>query len=188
MFHLRSSNFSRKLRKRPTKCSNFQVLILCMFIFWSISNIVDTSVQPINSNCQNFLVSASVLRHLISEDGMHNSSLTFNWSYTVSNINSLNHSLYGNRKRLGYKLAFWNCRKGLINKSGCRTTKVIDVKRFVEKNKPHVFGILETDRHSPSSRLVRRTVVTKSQVEDQLKIEGYKIELPCISRGGKHGL
>ena len=161
MFDLRSSNFSRNLRKRPTSCSSFQVLILLMFLFWSRPNILDTNVQPTDRNYYNFSMSASVLRHSIFKDGMHATSLPLNWSYAISNINSLRHSLYGNRNRLGYKLAFWNCRKGLINKSGCSTTKVIDVQRFVEKNKPHVFGIIETDLHSPSSRLVRRTVVTK---------------------------
>ena len=84
----------------------------------------------------------------------------------------------GNRRRLGYKLAFWNCRKGLINNLDQDTPKLIDIKRYVEKHKPHVFGIIESNPHSENSRVYRRKAVTKSQIEEKLKIDGYKIELP----------
>ena len=179
MLDQRSSSFRRVLIKCPTNCSRFQVLLLCMLLCSSNLYYLSTILQPTNSDSHNFSISASVLRHSSFENGMIATSFTLNWSYTVPNISSLNHSLYGNRNRLGYKLAFWNCRKGLINKNGCSSAKVVDIKRFVVKNKPHVFGIIETDLHSHKSRLDRRTVVTKSQIEDQLNIEGYSIELPC---------
>ena len=100
------------------------------------------------------------------------------WSYFSSNTNALNHSLTGNRRRLGYKLAFWNCRKGLIGNSEQDTPKLVDIKKFIEKHRPHVFGIIEANLHSTESRLQRKTTVSLKQIEEKLKIDGYKIELP----------
>ena len=85
--------------------------------------------------------------------------ISLNWSYSVPSSNSLNHALVGNRRRLGYKLAFWNCRKGLIANLNQDTPKVIEIKRFVDKHQPHIFGIIETNLHSEHSRVYRRSPV-----------------------------
>ena len=39
-------------------------------------------------------------------------TISLGWSYS-NKANALSHALTGNRRRLGYKLAVWNCRKGL---------------------------------------------------------------------------
>ena len=58
------------------------------------------------------------------------------------------------------------------------TPKLIDIKRFVEKHQPHIFGIIESNLHSANSRVNRKTIVTKKEIEVKLKIDGYRIELP----------
>ena len=100
------------------------------------------------------------------------------WSYVTRNSNALCHSLNGNKRRLGYKLAFWNCRKGLISNLDRDTPTLIDIKRFTEKHQPHIFGIIETNLHSAQSRLQKKTDLTEKQIKERLRIDGYTIELP----------
>ena len=104
------------------------------------------------------------------------SSPCLNWPY-AANSNQLAHSLTGNRRRIGYKLSFWNCRRKLLNQTNKDTNKMIDIKKFVEDNKPHVFGILESDLFSTTSLVNRRNKLTTQEVHERLQIEGYKIEL-----------
>ena len=99
-----------------------------------------------------------------------------NWSY-ASDSNQLAHSISGNR-RLGYKISFWNCRCKLINQSGSDTNKLVDIKKFIERNKPLVFGIIESDLYSPASIRNRCLKLSTSDLKEKLKIEGYNIELP----------
>ena len=101
-----------------------------------------------------------------------------NWSYSAPSNNSISHALFGNRRRLGYKLSIWNCRKGLISNRDFDTPTVVDIKRFVEKNRPHIFGIIESNLHSVQSRCEWKRKVTQKEIEDKLKIDGYNIELP----------
>ena len=106
-------------------------------------------------------------------------SMLVKWSYTVMDTNTLCHTITGNRRRLGYKLAMWNSRKGLIAKnSDSDSSKLIDIKLFVEKHNPHLFGIIESDLHSPNSRIHRHSTYNTEEVKSKLKIDGYKIELP----------
>ena len=101
-----------------------------------------------------------------------------NWSY-ASDSNQLAHSISGNR-RLGYKISFWNCRCKLINQSGSDTNKLVDIKKFIERNKPLIFGIIESDLYSPASIRNRCLKLSTSDLKEKLKIEGYNIELPDI--------
>ena len=105
------------------------------------------------------------------------------WSY-VSDNNKLVHTITGNR-RLGYKLSFWNCRRRLVDISGRDTDKLVDIKKFIGKNKPHVFGVIESDLHSLASTRNCNTKLSTEDLKDKLKIEGYNIELP--ETWGLHG-
>ena len=99
------------------------------------------------------------------------------WSYCCS-INQLEHSLNGNRK-IGYKIASWNCNRGLIiNNVESESDKLVDVKVFMEKHKPHLMAIIETDLHGPGSRTHRNKYYTTDEIHDKLHIDGYRIELP----------
>ena len=49
---------------------------------------------------------------------------------------------------------------------------------MLKKNKPHVFGVIESDLYSPDSTRNRNTKLSTEELKEQLKIEGYNIELP----------
>ena len=87
------------------------------------------------------------------------------WSYPTSKINVL-HYTYGNRRNLGYKYFSWNCDRGLLSKH-----KIEDVRIVAEKYKPHFMAISEVD--------LRRNEFSTEQLHEVLRIDGYKIILPC---------
>ena len=107
-----------------------------------------------------------------------NSPITFlRWSHSIQ-TNGLCHALTGNRRRLGYKLALWNCRKGLLGDNNFDSNKFIEIKLFIEKHRPHTFGIIESDIHSLQSRVQRKATFNTSEVKSKLHINGYAMELP----------
>ena len=58
------------------------------------------------------------------------SNASMSWSYTGVSSNNLSHALSGNRK-IGYHVAVWNCRKGLLNPDGSPSAKVTDIKLYL---------------------------------------------------------
>jgi hypothetical protein len=52
------------------------------------------------------------------------SNTELSWSY-AGVISSLMHAITGNRK-IGYNVAAWNCRRGLLNPDGSSSTKITD--------------------------------------------------------------
>lgn len=107
------------------------------------------------------------------------SSTSITWSYNCK-TNALQHSLQGNRRNLGYKLASWNCNRGLLrNVDEIDSDKLVDIKLFIEEHKPHLLGIIETDLHGPNSRNLRKRSYEIDEIQDKLKIEGYKLEMPA---------
>lgn len=103
---------------------------------------------------------------------------SLNWSYCCK-TNDLQHSLLGNNRQLRYKLAFWNCNRGLFhNVDGMDSDKLVDIKLFIEKNKPHLFCIIETDLHGQNSRIIRQNTLKIEDIKDKLKVKGYNIEVP----------
>ena len=99
------------------------------------------------------------------------------WPHTIT-TNALCHALTGNRRRLGYKLAVWNCRKGLLGNNNFDSSKLTDIKMFIQKHNPHVLCIIESNIHSSHSRVQRRSTFNTNEVKSKLKVEGYNIELP----------
>ena len=100
------------------------------------------------------------------------------WSYSNMNSSSTTHAINGNRRRVGYRLSFWNCRKKLLNHHSNETSKFVDVKCFIQKHKPHVFGLIESDLHSPLSNCIRKNKFSTEEVIDKLKIDGYSLVFP----------
>ena len=88
----------------------------------------------------------------------------------------------GNRRAVGYKFAVWNCGRGLVQ--DVFSTKLEEVKQFIAKNKPHCFGIIESDFFSALSQS-RSKKYSSSEIKEKLKIEGYNIEFP--ETWEKHG-
>ena len=87
------------------------------------------------------------------------------------------HALYGN-KRIGYRVASWNCRRGLLNPNGSQSPKVADIQLYLQKHQLHLFGIIESDLHGPKSTIRRRNPLSTKDVQDKLHIDGYSILLP----------
>ena len=97
-----------------------------------------------------------------------------NWSYVVDS-NFLQHSVNGNRRTIGYKLGMWNCGRGLLSETG---NKLVDMHRYIEKYKPHLFCIIEADLHGPQSRIHRQKTFTTEELHEKLEIPGYSLILP----------
>ena len=98
-------------------------------------------------------------------------------SFTGIPNNKLMKICNGNRK-LGYNLAMWNCRKGLVTWDGEGSSKMVDVKEFISKKKLHMLCLIESDLHSISSRIKRVNPLTTTDILKKLDIPGYKIYLP----------
>ena len=99
------------------------------------------------------------------------------WSYVGSNINNIVHALNGNRK-IGYKVAVWNCRRGLLNFDGTPSSKITEIKLYIQKHQLDVFGILESDLNGVGSRINRSRPLSTSDVHHSLHVDGYYILLP----------
>ena len=112
------------------------------------------------------------------------SSSGVTWAFYGIANNKLQKIINGNRNR-GYNLGIWNCRKGLINGDGEASSKISEVKSFLEKKNLHMLCLIEADFHSASSRYKRRNPLTTGDIKAKLDIPGYKILLPMTWQ--KHG-
>ena len=66
------------------------------------------------------------------------------------NINEIMHAQNGNKRNLGYKIAAWNCNRGLLTAKDNESDKLVDIKVFIEENKPHLLRIIEAELHGPN--------------------------------------
>ena len=129
---------------------------------WNISFSTNSSFSPITQ-----------------PSNISSTTSTISWSYCCQ-TNALQHSLNGNKRRLGYKLASWNCNRGLVKHvDGMDSDKLVDIKLFINEHKPHLFAILEADIHGHNSRVNRQKTYEIDEIKDKLKIEGYSIETPA---------
>ena len=99
------------------------------------------------------------------------------WSHSSYDWNKLMHILMGNR-RLGYQLAAWNCRKGLLLQDNTPSEKVEEIKHLLHSHNLHILGVIESDLHGSSSRVKRAKPLTTNDLLENLHIEGYEIKLP----------
>ena len=185
LYHATGKNLQIKFKNtttKPTKqTTSIIILILIMFDFFSNKNppiLIKSSYHCNSTMSYPNTPSLAIIWESISINSCNHAHCMLNWSYSAPSNNSISHALFGNRRRLGYKLSIWNCRKGLISNRDFDTPTVVDIKRFVEKNRPHIFGIIESNLHSVKSRCEWKRKVTQKEIEDKLKIDGYNIELP----------
>ena len=68
---------------------------------------------------------------------------TFCWSQYGLSINKIQKIINGNRRVTGYKLAVWNCSRGLVQDGF--SNKLVEIKQFIESKKPHCFAVIEAD-------------------------------------------
>ena len=97
------------------------------------------------------------------------SSVGISWSYSSKSMNSLLHALFGNRQ-IGYRVAAWNCRKGLLNPDGSQSNKITDIQKYLQKHQLHMFGIIESDLHGVNSRMRRRNPLSTKDIHKKLHI------------------
>ena len=90
-------------------------------------------------------------------------------------INKFQKIINGNRRSVGYRLAMWNCGRGLVQEGF--SVKLNEIKQFLKSKKPHCFGIIESDLFSPLSKN-NRVKYTTDELKDILKVDGYRIEFP----------
>ena len=102
---------------------------------------------------------------------------TLRWPFFGMSLNKIMHMLIGNR-RLGYNLAVWNCRKGLVDTFNNPTMKLMDVKLLLQQHDLHVLGLVESDLHGVDSRIKRRNPISTKEITEGLQIAGYSIQLP----------
>ena len=145
--------------------SRLHILIGFACLFSSVEISVKQNFKPVNICC----------RHDQIITGKRLGIQGFN----INSVNKICHILNGNRNNLkGYKIAAWNCGRGLMSNNGIKSVKVTDIKLFIQNYNPGCFGIIESDIHGPNSTSNRTTTFTKDDILDQLQIQGYSIFLP----------
>ena len=110
-----------------------------------------------------------------SEDIGREKILFYSWARSGLSINKFQKMINGNRRSVGYRLAVWNCGRGLIQEGF--STKFQEVKHFLQTKKPHCFGVIESDLFSHQSQ-TSRVKYTTAALKEILKVDGYKIEFP----------
>ena len=102
-------------------------------------------------------------------------SYFYSWDQSGLSINKMLKIINGNRRSVGYRLAVWNCGRGLVQEGF--STKFQEVKHFLRSKKPHCFGVIESDLFSPQSQ-TSRVRYTTAELKEILKVDGYNIEFP----------
>ena len=138
LFNLTGKSPRRKYSKQ--KMSNqvpfdFIILGLLMFLVQNPVSVQSTSKMTMTMPC---------LYITAPTDITNPSVVSLSWSQCIK-TNDLCHNLLGNRRRLGYKFAVWNCRKALLRGNTFDSNKLIEVKHFIQKHSPHALGLIESD-------------------------------------------
>ena len=97
------------------------------------------------------------------------------WSLPGLDINKILKIIHGNGRQTGYKIAVWNCGRGLF--ADWNQSKLNEIQQFIENKRPHCFGIIEADLFGPNSQTNRKKYTT-AEIKEKLRIDGYSIELP----------
>ena len=84
---------------------------------------------------------------------------------------------------MGYKL--WNCIRGLLSRddNGFDTSTFIEVKQYIEKDQPHVFGLIEKDFHIDRIKLreiMKKFKPSRSHGYDFIDAYSLKVAYPLI--------
>ena len=109
-------------------------------------------------------------------DDYNQSISKLSWAYSGLSINKIQKIVNGNRRSVGYKLAVWNCGRGLVQQG--YSIKLNEIKQFIEAKKPHCFAVIESDFYCHNSEINRLNKYTTNEIREMLKIDGYKIEFP----------
>ena len=69
----------------------------------------------------------------------------------------------GNKNR-GYRIAMWNCRRGLVDKENLPTEKFTEVLNFIDSKRPHLFCLIESDLHNIQSRVRKQKYISTEEI------------------------
>ena len=69
-------------------------------------------------------------------------------------VNKIQKIVNGNRRSVGYKLAVWNCGRGLVQDGF--SPKLHEIKQFIIDKKPQCLGIIESDLYGHLSQVNRK--------------------------------
>ena len=125
---------------------------------------------------QNVLKMKNIEDDIFSKSAQHLNSHNLSWAKLGCSENKLQKIINGNRRAIGYKLAVWNCGRGLVQDGF--SNKLSEIKQFIGSKKPHCFAIIESDFYSHISPINRFRKYTTDEIREKLKIDGYSIELP----------
>ena len=133
-----------------------------------------------NDCCQNEKQNVSKMRKyeddIFPKSSQHLNTHNLSWAMLGCSENKLQKIINGNRRSIGYKLAVWNCGRGLVQEDF--SPKLSEIKQFIQSKKPHCFGIIEPDFYSHMSPINRVRKYSTEEIKENLKIDGYKIEFP----------
>ena len=163
----KTKTYSSSVRKLKSKMKFIAPILMLVFCL---------SILAINSNKlnQGFKTYKSGNIKLVENNEKFTS--IFCWAQAGLQTNKIQKIINGNRRSQGYKLAVWNCGRGLVQEDF--SIKFNEIKKFVESKKPHCFAIIESDFFSPQSDANRARKYTANEINENLKIDGYKIEFP----------
>ena len=187
-YRIRIGRFDpNKLRKM--KCSNYvrkcKINVTILLVFCILVSQLSTNNQPLSRNRCSINVSKLKIK---SEDMSQSRCKTIQWgqsscagmaggyyySWAQSGIstNKLQKIINGNRRAVGYRLAVWNCGRGLVQEGF--STKLHEVKHFLQSKKPHCFGVIESDLFNHQCQ-INRAKYSTTELKEILKVDGYKI-------------
>ena len=170
---------SSSLERENNKSDFIKCILMYTILFFLLINVkyTENSVQGFRSfGCNRIKMNEDIhTNHLIQVKDQRRKETGVSWSYTCSS-NKLSHSLYGNRRNIGYRYFSWNCDRGYLAKH-----KIEDVKKFAVKHKPQFMGINEVDLRRNESNTNEKSTnqLSTNQIHEKLKIEGYKLILPA---------
>ena len=155
-----------KLKDRNGKINISILLIFSILLFQGSAN----------HNQSQYNRSRNVSNLKIKSEEICRVKVTFySWAQSGLSTNKLQKIINGNRRAVGYRLAVWNCGRGLVQEGF--STKLHEVKNFLQRKKPHCFGVIESDLFSHQSQ-TNRAKYSTAELREMLKVDGYKIEFP----------
>ena len=144
----------------PKKCPTL-ILILSLAILIGNQNYKFSNLQQTKPNV---FQTANLVDLIITKSSKHLCMNTLSWANLGISTNKLQKMINGNRRNVGYKLAVWNCGRGLIQDGF--SVKLNEIKQFIETRKPHCFGIIESDLYSPNSQVNRTKKYTTDEIRE----------------------
>ena len=168
--------------KSKIKVSSIILLLSSIVLFYPKESLTSELERSYKTELLYKISSSTYHSHESTITAVHTSS--HSWSYLGMSINKLQCIINGNRRALGYKLAVWNCGRGLVSGDSAGS-KFQDIKLNFRAKSPHVMGVIETDIHGIKSNVRRVYKHTTTTLKTVLDIPGYSLVLPltCEAHG-----